>query len=85
MLSPEPIAAVLELLRAEYLDNPTLLLTPGDVAELLDLERATALTALQTLEDAGFLELTPDGLFGRSADRYRAATGEPSIAKPRAV
>ena len=53
MSSSEQIEAALELLRAEYLDTPTLLLTPGDVAELLDLDRATAVTALQALESSG--------------------------------
>ena len=85
MSSSEHIEAALELVRAEYLDTPTLLLTRGEVAELLDLDRATALAALQALEESGFLELTPDGLFGRSAERYRAATGEKLVAKPRAV
>ena len=73
------------LLRAEYLNTPTLLLTAGDVANMLDLDRVTALAALEALEDSGFLELTPAGLFGRSAGRYRAVTGAPLIAKPRAV
>ena len=52
MLSSEPIEAALELLRAEYLDTPTLMLTPGDAAELLDLDRATALAAVEVMDPA---------------------------------
>ena len=44
-------------------------LTPGEVAELLDLDRAAALTVLQALEDSDFLELTPDGQFRLAQDR----------------
>ena len=72
--SSAPIEAALQLLRVEYLDTPTLLLTPGEAAELLERDRPTALSALQALESEGFLELTPDGRFGQSSDRLRAAT-----------
>ena len=66
MFSSDPIDAALQLLRAEYLETPTLELTPGEVAELLDVDRTTAVSVLQALEHSGFLELTPDGLFGRT-------------------
>ena len=39
------------------------LICSREVAELLGLDRATALTVLQTLEDSDFLKLTPDGQF----------------------
>ncbi len=63
MLVSDQIEDAVWLLRVEYLETPNLLLTPGETAELLDLDRATALTVLQALEDADFLELTPDGQF----------------------
>ena len=65
-MSSERIDNALQLLRAEYLDTPDLLLTPGEAAELLDVDRTTALALLEALEDSGFLVLTSDG---GSADR----------------
>ena len=53
MLS-ERVDAALALLRAEYLETPTLLLTAGEAAELLDLTRTQAVAVLQALEDSGF-------------------------------
>ena len=80
MLS-ERIEAAPALLRAEYIETPTLLRTVGEAAELLDLNRTEAVAVLQVLENAGFLALTPDGRFGRSPDRRRAAPGASSTAK----
>ena len=68
-MSSERVDAALALLRAEYLETPTLLLTAGEAAELLDLTRTQAVAVLQALEDSGFLELTPAGRFVRSPDR----------------
>ena len=64
-MSSERVDAALALLRAEYLETPTLLLTVGQAAELLDLTR-TAAVAVR---------------FGRSPDRRRAAPGASSTAK----
>ena len=69
MLASERIEDALQLLRAEYLETPNLLLTPGEVAELLELDRTAAMAIVQALEDSGFLELTPDGQFGLTHDR----------------
>ena len=80
MLS-ERVDAALALLRAEYLETPTLLLTVGEAAELLDLTRTQAVAVLQVLENSCFLALTPDGRFSRSPDRRRAAPGTSSTAK----
>ena len=80
-MSPERVAAALALLRAEHLETPTLLLTVGEAAELLDLTRTAAVAVLQALENSGFLALTPDGRFGRSPVRRRAAPGASSTAK----
>jgi len=85
MLSSEQIESASQLLRAEYLDTPTLLLTPGEAAELLELDRVAALSVLQALEDSGFLVMTPDGQFGRSSDRLRTASSGSSPANRRAV
>ena len=62
----------MQLLRAEYLETPNLLLTPGETAELLELDRTTALAVLQALEDSAFLELTHDGQFRLTHDRRAA-------------
>ena len=80
-MSSERIDTALALLRAEYLETPTLLLTVGEAAELLDLTRTQAVAILQAVEDSGFLELTPDGRFGRSPDLLRAAPVASSTAK----
>ncbi len=69
MLVSESVENALQLLMAEYLDTPTLLLTVGETAELLELDRTTALTVLQALEDSDFLELTPEGQFRLAHDR----------------
>ena len=58
-MSSERVDAALELLRAKYLETPTLLLTAGEAAALLGLTRTAAVAALQALEDSGFLVLTP--------------------------
>ena len=69
MLVSDQLENASQLLRAEYLETPNLLLTPGETAELLDLDRATALAVLQALEDSAFLELAPEGQFRLAHDR----------------
>ena len=80
-MSSERVDAALVLLRTEYLETSTLLLTVGEAAELLDLTRTAAVAVLQALENSGFLALTPDGRFGRAPDRRRAAPGASSTSK----
>ena len=80
-MSSERVDAALTSLRTEYLETPTLLLTVGEAAELLDLTRTAALAVLQALENSGFLALTPDGRFGRPPDRRRADPGASSTVK----
>jgi len=69
MLVSDLLKNASQVLRAEYLETPNLLLTPGETAEFLDLDRAMALTVLQALEDSAFLELTPEGQFRLAHDR----------------
>ncbi len=69
MLVFDQIENASQLLRGEYLETPNLLLTPWETAELLELDRATALAVLQALEDSAFLELTPEGQFRLAHDR----------------
>ena len=73
MLLSDQVDNATQLLRAEYLEDPTLCLTPGEVAELLGLDRATAVTVLQTLEDSDFLQLSHDGQFCLAHDRLAAS------------
>ena len=80
-MSSERVDAALASLRTEYLETPTLLLTVGEAAELLDLTRTAALAVLQALENSGFLALTPDGRFGRPPDRRREDPGASSTVK----
>ncbi len=68
-MASERIENALGLLRAQYLETPNLLLTPGEAAGLLELDQTTTLALLQALEDSGFLQLTPDGQFHRTQDR----------------
>ena len=69
MLVSDQLENASQLLRAEYLETLNLLLTPGETAELLELDRATALAVLQALEDSAFLERTPEGQFRLTHDR----------------
>ena len=62
----------------QYLETPNLLLTPREAVELTELDRTTAMAALQVLEDSGFLVLTIDGCFSLADDRRPASSGEPS-------
>ena len=62
-MSSQRIEDSLELLRAEYLEMPDLALTPPQVAALLDLDEMTTTAVLRVLEEAGFVERTPDDEF----------------------
>ena len=61
-------------LRAQYLESPELLLTPGQAADMTDLDRTTAIAALQALEASGFLVLTSDGCFSLADQGNRHPT-----------
>ena len=60
----------LQLIRAEYLEIPGLLLTKPQFQRLWNLDSATSDTLLSTLVEMGFLTLTHDGAYGR-ADMIR--------------
>lgn len=64
ILASERIDIASQLLRSEYLARPDLLLTPGETAEILELDRGTSVTILQALVESGFLRLSHDGRFG---------------------
>ena len=66
------IENAVQLLRAQYLETPNLLLTPGEAADLVELDRQTAVAALQALEDLWFLGTHDRGLFlsGLGADQH---------------
>ena len=72
-MSSQRIEDALQLLQAEFLDQPHLCLTSADVEGLLDLDLDTAEAILQALEDSAFLELTPDGQFRLAHDRRAAS------------
>ena len=62
-MAPRRIADTLQRLRSEYLDMPRLSLTPGQVAQILNIDPPTARGLLHTLEASHFLERTRDGRF----------------------
>ena len=68
MTLSQPIDTAVQMLRAQYLETPNLRLTPGEAAERVQLDRPTAVAALQALEESGFLVLTIDGNFSLAAD-----------------
>ena len=74
-MASEYVEGALQTLRSEYLTTPNLRLTPGEAAEMLDLDRTAAFALLQALEDSAFLKLLHDGRFG-------LATGRPQTRHP---
>ena len=68
-MAPRRIADTLQRLRSEYLDMPRLSLTPGQVAQILNVDPPTARGLLHTLEESHFLERTRDGRFARTVPR----------------
>ena len=60
------VEEALQRLRSEFLDAPSLSVTPGDVARILAVDPPTARVVLHALEDAHFLARTRDGRFTRA-------------------
>ena len=67
-MEPRCVEDALQLLTSEYLNTPEPSLTPGEVAQLLDIDPLTATVLLQGLEDLQFLEQTSDGRFISTVD-----------------
>jgi DNA-binding IclR family transcriptional regulator len=71
---------VVRRLRAEYLEMPGLRLSAAQVERLCGVERTICQTALDTLVDEGFLQVSPDGRYARLTDgeipRPRAAKAQ---------
>ena len=74
MPASKHIENAVQLLRAQYLETPNLLLTPGEAADLVELDRQTAVAALQALEDSGFLVLTTEGCFSLASEPTSTST-----------
>ena len=64
-VSSRRIEDALRWLRGEYLEVPSLALTPPQVATRLNLDVMTAEVVLQALQDSRFLDRTQDGQFIR--------------------
>ena len=78
--SSEAWRTLLQTLRTRiFLSLPALQLTPGEAAELLDVDRTTALNVLQALEDSEFLALTPDGPPAESCSTFPQRSRPPLL------
>ena len=62
------IEDVVNRLRAEFLEMPGLRLTSVQVQRLCGVERTLCQLALDSLVDAKFLSVKPDGVYGRTTD-----------------
>ncbi len=70
-MASQHIEDALELLRAEFLDQPDLCLTSVDVERLLALDLDTAEALLQALENSPFLTHSPGERFVLAPHRDR--------------
>jgi hypothetical protein len=78
VVSMRTVHNLLTRLRAEYLEMPGLRLTPEQVQRLCGIEPMMCQSVLDSLLDAKFLRVTPDGRYARLTD------GE-TISRPRAA
>ena len=62
-----PLEQLVERVRAEYTERPSLRLTPSQAQRLFGLEPSAWVAVLDTLMAENFLWRTHDGLFARSA------------------
>ncbi len=67
-MEPRCVEDALQLLTSEYLNRPGLSPTPGEVAQLLNIDPLTATVLLRGFEDLQVLEHTPDGRFTSTVD-----------------
>jgi hypothetical protein len=77
------IEDVIERIRAEYLEMPGLRLRAEQVQRLCGIEQRVCRLVLDTLVDAQFLSVNPDGQYGRSTDGHasRLASRRPAAAR----
>jgi hypothetical protein len=77
IMSVSPTEGLLERIRAEYLEMPGLCLTSGQMQRLCGVEHMLCQMVLDSLVDAKFLYLKPNGAYARLTDgaipRPRAA------------
>ena len=62
------IEDVIERIRAEYMEMPGLRLRAEQVQRLCGIEQRVCRLVLDTLVNAQFLSVNPDGQYGRSTD-----------------
>lgn len=66
----QSIEDVIERIRAEYLEMPGLRLRAEQVQRLCGIEQRVCRLVLDTLVDAQFLSVNPEGQYGRSTDGH---------------
>jgi DNA-binding IclR family transcriptional regulator len=64
-MSTERSAQIVGRIRAEYLEMPGMMLRPEQVQRLCGVERSVCKMALDTLVEAKFLYVRPDGSYVR--------------------
>jgi hypothetical protein len=77
ILTESSLEQLVERIRAEYLEMPGLCLTLEQMLRLSGLERTVCQMVLDSLVDAKFLHLKPNGGYGRLTDE--------AIPRPRAA
>ncbi len=61
-------ARIIERIRGEYLEMPGLRLTVAQAERLCGVEQTLCRAVLDALVDAGFLVVTPTGVYGRATE-----------------
>jgi hypothetical protein len=67
-----PYRQAFDRIRSEFLEMPGMWLTPEQVARLSGVERAVCACVLDDLVRAKFLNLLPNGSYGRRSDTCRS-------------
>jgi hypothetical protein len=73
-MSASPPDTLLARIRAAFLEMPDVRLKPEQVQRLCGVERAICQLVLESLVDAKFLRVSPDGHYARLATDARLAT-----------
>jgi hypothetical protein len=80
-----PLAHIVQRVRAEYLEMPGLALRPEQIERLCGVDTALCESVLTTLVESGFLSRRADGAYGRHRNpdiarlRLAKASLEPSV------